>query len=80
LTSTPISAEQGRRHSIQLDFIKSGSLQAGKKTGGARRPPGNVEKLISGRLDLAPQESMEMHQAVFQRRLVWPGFRNALPV
>jgi hypothetical protein len=31
-------------------------------------------------LDFAPQESMEMHHAIFPRRLIRPGFRLALLV
>ena len=68
-TSTLISANSAAATSIQLDFIER--LRGRKKTGGVRRPLMNLEKAhFRMRLDLAPQESMEMHHAVFQRRLI----------
>ncbi|WP_162264488.1 hypothetical protein [Thiobacillus denitrificans] len=44
--------------------------------GGVRRPLGNSKKrIVKARF---PQESMEMHHAIFQRRQPRPGFRVAL--
>src|SRR3569833_179845 len=75
-TSTLISANKAAATSIQLDFMAD---RRKKRAASAARSKCSTLS-FEMRPDLAPQEGMEMHHAVFQRRLVRPGLGNTLLV